>query len=142
LRGDPFDLAGTIRGRPHRGIDMIPADGVTDTLVACWSGIVVEALAICQVGDEGCGGGFGNRIYIDLDGEWTGWTARYAHLASVTVQKGQKVLGAGFTVWNKAKAARLAHGALRRGRGSIPASPPTKSASGYLAISGHSNYRK
>jgi murein DD-endopeptidase MepM/ murein hydrolase activator NlpD len=91
LRGDPFDLAGTIRGRPHRGIDMIPADGVTDTLVACWSGIVVEALAICQVGDEGCGGGFGNRIYIDLDGEWTGWTARYAHLASVTVQKGQKV---------------------------------------------------
>jgi murein DD-endopeptidase MepM/ murein hydrolase activator NlpD len=91
LRGDPFDLAGTIRGRPHRGIDMIPADGVTDTVVAVWSGVVVDALASCQVGDGACGGGFGNLIYIDLDGEWAGWTARYAHLASITVQKGQKV---------------------------------------------------
>jgi murein DD-endopeptidase MepM/ murein hydrolase activator NlpD len=89
-RGTPFDPAGAIRGRPHRGIDMAK-DSNPSTMLAAFSGKVVDVQSGCVVGDSSCGGGFGNLVEIAGEGEWEGYSVLYAHLASVSVQMGQKV---------------------------------------------------
>jgi murein DD-endopeptidase MepM/ murein hydrolase activator NlpD len=90
-RGTPFDPGGSIRGRPHNGIDM--SGGSQNKILAAESGKVIDAENSCVVGDRGCGGGFGNLVYIQHEGEWAGYVTRYAHLrtGSVTVKIGDSV---------------------------------------------------
>lgn len=90
LRGDPFDPGGSIRGRPHRGCDMVNASG-GPTLIAVGSGKVIDAEHSCRVGDISCGGQFGNLVIVALDGEWSGWTVLYAHCSKVMVNIGDMV---------------------------------------------------
>ena len=95
IRGTPFDPSGRIRGRPHKGIDL--SGGSSDDILCAASGKVARVVTGCRVGDTGCGGRFGNVIYVDHDGEWTGYSTVYAHLSQVlvgsgaTVSKGQKI---------------------------------------------------
>jgi murein DD-endopeptidase MepM/ murein hydrolase activator NlpD len=86
-RGTPFDPSGVIRGRPHNGIDTLGDYSIR----AGFSGTVIDAENSCRVGDSECGGRFGNLVYIAGEGEWAGYTLRYAHLASAAVTKNQKV---------------------------------------------------
>jgi phage protein D len=87
VRGTPFDPSGSIRGRPHNGIDT----SGDYNLRAGFDGVVSDAEGSCRVGDRSCGGGFGNLVFIDGSGPWQGYTLVYAHLASITVSKGQQV---------------------------------------------------
>ena len=89
-RGTPFDPGGAIRGRPHAGIDLAK-DSNPAPMLAAFTGIVSDVESGCQVGDRGCGGGYGNLVEIKGEGDWTGYSAFYGHLTSVSVQKGQKV---------------------------------------------------
>jgi murein DD-endopeptidase MepM/ murein hydrolase activator NlpD len=94
-RGDPWDPDGVIRGRAHNGIDL--SSGGNAKVLAAASGKVIDMLNTCPVAstpeERECGGGFGCLVYIEHDGEWAGYTTRYAHLktGSVTVQIGQQV---------------------------------------------------
>lgn len=80
----PFGMR---NGRLHGGIDLA---GGNDPVYATKSGSVIDAENNCVLGDSGCGGGFGNLVYID-HGE--GFVSRYAHLqqGSVRVSIGQTV---------------------------------------------------
>lgn len=86
-RGTPFDLAGAIRGRPHRGIDTIG----NANLRAGFDGTVSEVVSNCVIGDRSCGSGYGNYVAIAGTGAWAGYEVFYAHLASVAVLKGQQI---------------------------------------------------
>jgi murein DD-endopeptidase MepM/ murein hydrolase activator NlpD len=88
-RGTPFDPIGTIRGRPHTGVDL--ADFGSKPLIAAGDGTIVDIKTGCVVGDRGCGGGYGNYVEIGLSGHWEGWKFFYAHLSRVDVRLGQKV---------------------------------------------------
>jgi murein DD-endopeptidase MepM/ murein hydrolase activator NlpD len=89
-RGTPFDPGGAIRGRPHAGIDLAK-DSNPAPMLAAFTGIVSDVEAGCQLGDRGCGGGYGNLVEIQGEGDWAGYSAFYGHLTSVSVSKGQKV---------------------------------------------------
>lgn len=82
-RGTPYDPNGAVRGRPHHGIDMSGGGGTQ--LLAAWSGTI----SVANTGNDG--GGFGNYIEINLDGEWSGWSVVYGHMDTVSVTVGQKV---------------------------------------------------
>lgn len=80
----PFGMRG---GRLHGGIDLA---GGNDPVYATRSGTVIDAENNCVLGDSGCGGGFGNLVYLD---HGDGYVSRYAHLqqGSVQVSIGQSV---------------------------------------------------
>jgi murein DD-endopeptidase MepM/ murein hydrolase activator NlpD len=90
-RGTPFDPAGVIRGRKHLGIDMSGGSG--NKILAAESGKVTDTENSCVVGDRKCGGGYGNLVVIQHEGEWAGYETWYCHLktGTVTVQTGQAV---------------------------------------------------
>lgn len=81
-------LPGPRNGRMHYGVDL--AGSLGTPVVAANDGVVTDVQNGCSVGDRSCGGGYGNRVYIDHPG---GWKTRYAHMqrGSVTVRKGDQV---------------------------------------------------
>lgn len=85
VRTSPFGPRG---GRQHRGVDI--SDGRGADVWASERGVVIDSITNCEELDRSCGGGFGNRVYID-HGE--GVVTRYAHLeqGSVTVALGDTV---------------------------------------------------
>lgn len=78
---------GQRNGRLHGGIDLAAGN---DPVYATRSGTVIDAENSCVLGDSGCGGGFGNLVYID---HGDGFVSRYAHMrqGSVAVSIGQTV---------------------------------------------------
>jgi murein DD-endopeptidase MepM/ murein hydrolase activator NlpD len=90
-RGTPFDPSGSIRGKGHFGIDM--AGGADNKILASESGKVIDMENSCPVGSLGCGGGYGNLVFIQHEGEWAGYVTQYCHLktGSVTVKVGDTV---------------------------------------------------
>jgi murein DD-endopeptidase MepM/ murein hydrolase activator NlpD len=88
VRGTPFDLAGLIRGRAHRGIDT----SGDYNLRSGFDGVVSDINTSCPITpSDGCGDGFGNFVFIDGQGAWQGYTLVYAHLHSAAVSIGQSV---------------------------------------------------
>lgn len=90
----PTNGAGTVTStfrstrRPnHQGIDIGAPRGTP--VFASKDGVTSGVESSCVVGDIRCGGGYGNRVYIDHpDGSQT----RYAHLTTVNVGDGQQVI--------------------------------------------------
>ena len=80
----------TPRRPNHKGIDIASLGGAHVPVVAANDGVVKVAVKGCEVGDESCGGRFGNWVEITHDG---GWATVYAHMqkGSVTVSPGQQV---------------------------------------------------
>lgn len=73
-------------GRNHNGIDIAGARGTPVFAVA--DGTVIVATSGCVVGNQACGGGFGNWIRISHSG---GFSSTYAHLTELFVSNGQQV---------------------------------------------------
>jgi hypothetical protein len=74
-------------GSNHKGIDLA---GSNRRIVASADGIVKDVVRNCQVGDVNCGGGYGNRVFIQHP---NGDETRYAHLSKVadSIAPGTKV---------------------------------------------------
>jgi len=78
----------------HQGIDL--AQGRSSPIYASQNGSVSDVQNGCPPfsASDGCGGGYGNRVYLEHEG---GYQTRYAHLSKVdvsvgdTVQQGQKI---------------------------------------------------
>jgi murein DD-endopeptidase MepM/ murein hydrolase activator NlpD len=72
----------------HQGIDIADQEG--SPVWAAADGVVADAENSCVIGDSGCGGGYGNLVFIN---HANGLQTRYAHLqkGSVTVSVGQQV---------------------------------------------------
>ena len=84
----PFSLSRTVQGktRPHEGADITAVKGTE--IIYKTTGTVINVITGCLVGNQGCGGGFGNSIYIkNPDGS----TIRLAHLSKVNVVKNQSI---------------------------------------------------
>ena len=78
------------RGRFHHGVDLIPSSGRgTAEIVAVADGTVIDVENSCQVGNELCGSGYGNLVFIRHDAQ--GLISRYCHLASTRVKIRDKV---------------------------------------------------
>lgn len=76
----------TKKRKNHNGVDLAAS---TDTsILAADGGEVIFVQTGCQVGERGCGGGFGNYIKIR---HCNGWITYYAHLSSVNVKRNQKI---------------------------------------------------
>lgn len=80
-------------GYYHGGIDITGSGFMGTTIVASASGTVVQANNSCthnwgKYGSCGCGGGFGNYVWID---HGNGKCTIYAHLSYHTVYEGQYV---------------------------------------------------
>jgi murein DD-endopeptidase MepM/ murein hydrolase activator NlpD/muramidase (phage lysozyme) len=88
--GSVYDPSGTLnsRGRRHVGVDLFPSSEGDNTMVALADGIVSVKATGCQVGDYGCGGGYGNYFEIAFSGTWSGWSALYAHCDRILVSNG------------------------------------------------------
>ncbi len=71
----------------HYGVDFASYRG--SAVVAAASGVVVKTYSGCRVGNSHCGGGYGNNIVIQHD---NGYQTRYAHLISIKVRTGQRVV--------------------------------------------------
>lgn len=71
----------------HRGIDYSGGRGAS--IMAAADGEVVKVYSGCKVGSSTCGGGYGNWVEIKHS---NGLKTRYAHLISIKVRKGQKVV--------------------------------------------------
>ena len=84
-------------GRMHRGTDLAGSQG--EATFCMKAGRCIDTVTNCRVGNQSCGGGFGNRAYIQSEGI----IHIYAHLASVNVKvgdqvaQGQKIGGMGST---------------------------------------------
>lgn len=82
----------------HLGIDLACSTGTP--VYAAAAGTVSATVTVCSVGDQGCGGGWGNHLDIDHGG---GIKTKYAHLTTVsvalnaTVTKGQLIGYSGTT---------------------------------------------
>jgi murein DD-endopeptidase MepM/ murein hydrolase activator NlpD len=76
----------TGRKSRHNGVDLGASTGTP--ILAADGGEVIFVQSGCQVGDQSCGGGFGNYIKIR---HCNGWITYYAHLSSVSVNLNQKV---------------------------------------------------
>jgi murein DD-endopeptidase MepM/ murein hydrolase activator NlpD len=72
----------------HRGIDIAASSGTPVYAVA--KGKVQNVVSGCTVGNQSCGGGYGNVVYLSHSGQSYDET-RYAHLTSVLVSPGQTV---------------------------------------------------
>lgn len=80
-------------GYYHGGIDIAGPNFMGTTIVASASGTVIDSCNSCthnwgKYGSCGCGGGFGNYVWIDHGG---GKATIYAHLSYHTVYTGQYV---------------------------------------------------
>ena len=90
---------GEDRGYSHGGIDIAEGGIMGAQVVAAASGTVISSCSSCyhnwgKYGSCGCGGGYGNYVWIDHgDGKAT----IYAHMSSITAYEGQYV-SAGQTV--------------------------------------------
>lgn len=82
----------------HRGIDINSYGGAGS--ISGKAVLAARSGTVCAVGNScthnyakttscGCGGGYGNFVYVQHDDDGT--VARYAHLASVSVSYGQRV---------------------------------------------------
>lgn len=82
----------------HRGIDINSFGGAES--ISGKAVLAARSGTVCAVGNScthnyakttscGCGGGYGNFVYVQHDGDGT--VARYAHLAAVSVSYGQRV---------------------------------------------------
>jgi murein DD-endopeptidase MepM/ murein hydrolase activator NlpD len=67
----------------HGGIDF-RWDVLDETIYAAAPGKVVDTVDNCRLGNQNCGNGFGNRVWID---HGNGYATVYAHLKSVQVTK-------------------------------------------------------
>ena len=65
----------------HGGIDF-HWDVLDESIYAAAPGTVVDTVDNCRLGDQSCGNGFGNRVWID---HGNGYATVYAHLKSVQV---------------------------------------------------------
>jgi murein DD-endopeptidase MepM/ murein hydrolase activator NlpD/muramidase (phage lysozyme) len=77
------------RRRPnHKGIDI--ASNAGTPIYASQDGVVNGVVNSCPGlrASDGCGGGYGNRVYLNHSG---GFQTRYAHLQNVSVSNGQTV---------------------------------------------------
>jgi murein DD-endopeptidase MepM/ murein hydrolase activator NlpD len=88
-RGTPFDPNNQFRRSGHRGIDL--ADFGAAAIFASEAGVVIDVENSCRVGDQNCGGGFGNLVFIRHTGQWDGWVTHYCHLSKAEVAIGQTV---------------------------------------------------
>lgn len=80
-------------GYYHGGIDIAGSGFMGTTIVAAASGTVISSCNTCthnwgKYGSCGCGGGFGNYVWLDHGG---GKATIYAHLSYHTVSDGQYV---------------------------------------------------
>ena len=81
------------RGSSHGGIDIAGPGIMGTTVVAAHSGTVIDVCNYCaqnwgKYGSCGCGGGYGNYVWIDHgDGKAT----IYAHLTDAVAYVGQSV---------------------------------------------------
>lgn len=80
-------------GYYHGGIDIAGPNFMGTTIVASASGTVIDSYNSCthnwgKYGSCGCGGGFGNYVWIDHGG---GKATIYAHLSYHTIYTGQYV---------------------------------------------------
>lgn len=79
-------------GSTHSGLDIGVPKGTP--VLATRAGKVVKVSNTCthnfgkQVGQDSCGGGYGNYIYID---HGDGYVSRYAHLTDIDVKEGDTV---------------------------------------------------
>jgi murein DD-endopeptidase MepM/ murein hydrolase activator NlpD len=76
----------TKRYTNHNGVDL--GAPTRTPILAADGGEVIFVQSGCQVGNQSCGGGFGNYIKIR---HCNGWITYYAHLSSVSVKFNQKV---------------------------------------------------
>jgi 3D (Asp-Asp-Asp) domain-containing protein len=74
---DWFETDPRCSRKKHKGIDLDLA--MKDPVYAVWAGVVTYAQT---------NGGYGKVVYVD---HGNGWQTRYAHLDTITVQKGDKV---------------------------------------------------
>lgn len=76
------------RRRPrHNGVDIAAAAGTP--VWASQDGVVSNMVNSCPpTPQDGCGGGYGNRVYLEHSG---GFQTRYAHMKNVQVTNGQTV---------------------------------------------------
>jgi hypothetical protein len=70
----------------HHGIDDAAEEGAT--IYAAADGTISDAVSGCAVGDMGCGGGYGNYVYINHD---NGFSTLYGHNTRPLVSVGQSV---------------------------------------------------
>lgn len=71
----------------HGGTDFC-WDTLNEPILAAAPGIVIDTVTSCRVGSPTCGGGFGNRVWLD---HGNGYATVYAHLKSVQVTPGTEI---------------------------------------------------
>ncbi|MEJ2210026.1 MAG: PKD domain-containing protein [Anaerolineae bacterium] len=71
----------------HGGTDF-RWETLDETILAAAPGIVIDTITRCRVGNPSCGGGFGNRVWLD---HGNGYATVYAHLKSVAVTPGTEI---------------------------------------------------
>jgi hypothetical protein len=74
--------------RRHAGQDWAGGNG---KILAANDGVVTDAENSCSVGDQRCGGGYGNLVDIRSKVEGKDWVHRYGHLTLVSVKVGDTV---------------------------------------------------
>lgn len=74
--------------RRHAGQDWAGGNG---KILAANDGVVTDAENSCSVGNQGCGGGYGNLVDIRSKVDGKDWVHRYGHLTSVSVKVGDTV---------------------------------------------------
>jgi murein DD-endopeptidase MepM/ murein hydrolase activator NlpD len=99
FRGEPI-IAGVLF---HTGIDLGGACGAGTPIRTVTDGIVHSLVTGCKVGDQKCGGGWGNNVVVTVTARLPGdvspvpYFIRYAHLTTVNVveravvQAGQQI---------------------------------------------------
>ena len=81
---------GPRNGRMHNGIDIAEAHAAP--VYAAAGGTVVDVQTGCRLGDDSCGGGYGNLVEISHPIPEGGYKTIYAHLETVDVSMGASVV--------------------------------------------------
>lgn len=71
----------------HGGTDF-RWETLNETILAAAPGIVIDTITNCRVGNPTCGGGFGNRVWLD---HGNGYATVYAHLKTAHVTPGTEI---------------------------------------------------